>query len=245
MWGVIPAAGRGSRISEFHVDGCKELIQINGQTMLHRTIDELLAAEVEGIVIVTSPNKPAIENKLKELVDLQEVNIQLAVQEKPLGLVNAIKQAIPICGEDMLVATPDNLYLGHPCPSAELIKVHQATKKCVVGVVPVVSPWGEMLSDTGRVDSLTQSKQEGYSLVNGILEKRKDVSFPLTSPPCWRCTGRMLITSEFWRQNGNDDVEILGSLASSGRLLAAKINAAYIDVGLPDGLLYAREHYGE
>ena len=55
----------------------------------------------------------------------------------------------------------------------------------------------------------------------------------------------MLITSEFWRQNGNDDVEILGSLASSGRLLAAKINAAYIDVGLPDGLLYAREHYGE
>ncbi len=243
MWGVIPAAGRGSRIIEHHVNGCKELIEINGRTMIHRTIDELRAAEVEGIVVVTSLKKPAIKQRLEESGDLQRGDIHLVEQEKPQGLVNAIKQAIPISGEEMLVATPDNLYLGHPCPAAELIKVHHSSNRCVIGVVPVVSPWGEMLSDTGRVDSLTRSKNAGHSLVSGILEKRKNVSFPLTSPPRWRCTGRMLVTSEFWWQSGNDDVEMLGSLASSGRLLAAEIDADYIDVGLPEGLLYARGNY--
>jgi hypothetical protein len=53
----------------------------------------------------------------------------------------------------------------------------------------------------------------------------------------------MLVTSEFWWQSGDDDVEMLGSLASSGRLLAAEIDADYIDVGLPAGLLYARGNY--
>ena len=72
MWGVIPAAGRGSRVVDDHVNGCKELIEINGRTMLQRTIDELRAAEVDGIVIVTSPNKPAIKTSLEESGELTQ-----------------------------------------------------------------------------------------------------------------------------------------------------------------------------
>ena len=244
MWGVIPAAGLGSRIAEHHVDGCKELIEINGRTMLHRTIDELRAAGVEGIVVVTSPNKLAIEHRLKESGDLQHGDIHFVEQKNPVGLVNAIKQAIPICGEEMIVANPDNFYFGHSCPSSELIKVYDLSNRCVIGVVRVVSPWGEMLSDTGRINSLKYSEKGGYGIVNGILEKRKDTPFPLTSPPHWRCTGRMLLTREFWSQNGDDDVEMLQSLAIGGRLLAAEIDADYIDVGIPEGLLYARNYYG-
>jgi hypothetical protein len=55
----------------------------------------------------------------------------------------------------------------------------------------------------------------------------------------------MVLTSEFWRQTGYDDVEKLGSLASQGRLFAAELDADYVDVGIPTGLTYAREYYGE
>jgi UTP-glucose-1-phosphate uridylyltransferase len=245
MWGVIPAAGRGSRVSDDHVDGCKELIEINGRTMLQRTIDELRAAEVDGIVIVTSPNKPAIKTSLEESGELTRGDIKFVEQAEPNGLVDAISQAIPICGENMLVATPDNLYLRHPCPSFELLRVHGTSQRCVIGVVPVVSPWGEMLGDTGRVDSLYNSKNSEHRALSGILEKRKTKPFPLTVPPRWRCTGRMIVTTEFWWQTGLDDVEKLGALASQGRLLAAELDADYIDIGIPTGLSYAREHYGE
>ena len=243
MWGVIPAAGRGSRITEHHVDGCKELIEINGRSMLHRTIDELRDADVEGIVVVTSPDKPQIEQRLQDSGYLETGDIHFVEQKKPRGLVDAITQAIPICGEEMLVANPDNLFFGHPCPSAELIKIHNSSKRCVIGIVKVVSPWGEMLSDTGRVGSLTFNQESDYGIVNSILEKRKDEPFPLTSPPKWRCTGRMILTNEFWSQAGEDDVQKLQSLAINGRLLAAGINADYIDVGIPNGLLYAWGNY--
>ncbi|MBO58515.1 MAG: hypothetical protein CMA77_05925 [Euryarchaeota archaeon] len=243
MWGVIPAAGKGSRITEHHVDGCKELIEINGVTMIHRTIDELREAEVEGIVIVTSPDKPEIEQRLQDSGYLQSGDIHFVEQKEANGLVDAIIQAIPICGQEMLVANPDNLFFGDSCPAAELIKIHNKTKRCVIGIVKVVSPWGEMLSDTGRIGSLTYTENHSYGIVNSILEKRKDATFPLTSPPKWRCTGRMILTNEFWTQNGHDDVEMLQSLAIQDKLLSAEIIADYVDVGIPNGLLYARENY--
>ncbi len=245
MWGVIPAAGRGTRVAEHHVEGCKELISINGRTMLQRTIDELRAAEVEGIVVVTSPEKPAIERSLAESGEIGRGDIHFVTQPDPKGLVDAIFRAKYVTGETMLIATPDNLYLGHPCPAYELLRVHRETERTVVGVVPVRAPWGEMLRDTGRVDSLYELREKNHRAVSGILEKRKTRPFPLTEPPRWRCTGRMVVTPEFWWQTGYDDVEKLDALASQGRLVAAELEADYIDVGIPSGLAYARSHFGE
>jgi UTP-glucose-1-phosphate uridylyltransferase len=213
--------------------------------MLQRTIDELRAAELEGIVIVTSPEKPAIQSTLEESGEVARGDIIFVEQSKPNGLVDALEKAIPVCGEEMLVATPDNLYIRHPCPAFELMNVYRSSGRSVVGVVPVVGDWGEMLKDTGRVDSLNRVRSSKYRVLSGILEKRKNKPFPITDPPRWRCTGRMVLTSEFWRQTGYDDVEKLGSLASQGRLFAAELDADYVDVGIPTGLTYAREYYGE
>ena len=61
IWAVVPAAGLGTRMAENAVLGCKELVEINGKTMLEHTILELEKAGIEHIVIVSSPNKPAID----------------------------------------------------------------------------------------------------------------------------------------------------------------------------------------
>ena len=41
LWAVIPAAGLGTRMAENAVLGCKELVKVNGITMLEHTIQEL------------------------------------------------------------------------------------------------------------------------------------------------------------------------------------------------------------
>ena len=60
-WAVIPAAGLGTRMSENAVLGCKELIEIGGLTMLERTIREVEDAGINKIIVISSPNKPAID----------------------------------------------------------------------------------------------------------------------------------------------------------------------------------------
>ena len=63
-WAVIPAAGLGTRMSENAVLGCKELIEIGGLTMLERTIREVEDAGINKIIVISSPNKPAIDAEL-------------------------------------------------------------------------------------------------------------------------------------------------------------------------------------
>ena len=234
MWGVIPAAGRGSRMEEHHIDGCKELIEVGGRSMLLRTVDELVAAGVSGIVVVTSPEKPAIA---EALADFDAADLEFVEQSEPRGIVDALRNAREVVGDEMLVASPDNLFIGHPCPSAELLAAHRLTGKTVIGAVQVMSPWGELLSDTGRIDALNPGAS-GELLITGICEKQKEQPFPMDGEN-WRCTGRMLLTSRFWEEPESDDVQMLDSMASSGELVAAPIVAAYIDIGLPEGLAYA------
>ena len=234
MWGVIPAAGRGSRMEEHHVDGCKELIEVAGRSMLLRTLDELVAAGVSGIVVVTSPEKPAL---VEALADYDAADLEFVKQSEPRGIVDALGKARDVVGDEMLVASPDNLFIGHPCPSSELLDAHRLTGKTVIGAVQVESPWGELLSDTGRISGI-DSGESGESLISGICAKRKDEPFPISTEN-WRCTGRMLLTSRFWEEPESDDVQMLDSMASVGELVAAPITAAYIDVGLPEGLAYA------
>ena len=63
-WAVIPAAGLGTRMAKNAVLGCKELIEVGGESMLERTIQEIENAGIENIVVVSSPNKPAIDAAL-------------------------------------------------------------------------------------------------------------------------------------------------------------------------------------
>ena len=95
MWGVIPAAGRGSRMEEHHVDGCKELIEVAGRSMLLRTLDELVAAGVSGIVVVTSPEKPAL---VEALADYDAADLEFVEQSEPRGIVDALGKARDVVG---------------------------------------------------------------------------------------------------------------------------------------------------
>lgn len=78
----------------------KALIEVGGRTLLERSIDTLKGIGVSRIVVVVG--------HLGEKIVERKLDVDIAYQEKPLGLAHAIATAKP--DEDFVVLCPDNIY---------------------------------------------------------------------------------------------------------------------------------------
>lgn len=112
-WGIIPAAGRGTRIQPLAFS--KELLPVgtrfDGNVEHPRAVSEyllerMLAAGVNRICFVISPGKTDIVNYFGGKIG--EAPICYAVQQNPNGLCDALFSALPF------VAPEDELYIGLP-----------------------------------------------------------------------------------------------------------------------------------
>jgi dTDP-glucose pyrophosphorylase len=117
MWGIIPAAGIGSRIQPLAFS--KELLPVgsysDGVTERPRAVSEYLVermvkAGVDKICFVISPGKSDIMDYFggRSL----SATIFYAVQEKAAGLCDAIFRAVPLIAddEDVCIGLPDTIW---------------------------------------------------------------------------------------------------------------------------------------
>ena len=222
-WAVIPAAGLGTRMAENAVLGCKELVEVNGKSMLEHTIQELEKAGIEKIVVVSSPNKPAIDDALLGR------GVEITHQAEPNGLIDAIKSARHITGkEPCLIALPDVMYT-NVNPSKVLLSEYSGDT--LLTVVNVEMPWGKQLSDTGRIIKMDKTK------ITEISGKNPDKPFPIGE---FRITGRAIWNDDFWNYENGNEVSTLRTLASMGKLSASIVKTEYIDLGQSIGYQYAQ-----
>jgi len=98
MIGVIPAAGRATRMGQIRVP--KALIEVDGRALLDRSIERLRQIGVSRIVVVVG--------HLSEQIAKRKLDVEIAYQERPLGLAHAIATAAP--DDDFVVLCPDNIY---------------------------------------------------------------------------------------------------------------------------------------
>jgi 8-oxo-dGTP diphosphatase len=98
--GVIPAAGRATRMGQIGASIPKALIEVEGRTLLERSIETLKGIGVSRIVVVVG--------HLGRFIAERELDVDIAYQEKPLGLAHAIASAN--VDDDFVVLCPDNLY---------------------------------------------------------------------------------------------------------------------------------------
>ena len=223
FWAIIPAAGLGTRMEKNAVLGCKELIEINGKTMLEHTIEELENAGINQIVVVSSPNTPAIDEALAKR------GVKIVHQEQPTGLVDAVKCAHKITGTGAcLIALPDVMFTENN-PSSQLITSFAGDT--LLATVQVEAPWGLQLKDTGRITEMCDTK------IIAISDKHPERNFPIGE---FRITGRAIWTEAFWEIENGDEVSTLRRLASMRKLSACHVKTEYIDVGNPKGYIYAQ-----
>ena len=128
LTGVIPAAGKATRMGELGASLPKALIEIEGRTLLDRSIETLRTLGVSRIVVVVGH----LGDQIVERVS----GVEIAYQERPLGLAHAIATAKP--DDDFVVLCPDNLYTDNTdvIQACKLFETRQPSFLLVATVTP-------------------------------------------------------------------------------------------------------------
>lgn len=117
MWGIIPAAGAGTRIQPLAFS--KELLPVGARSVdgverpkaiSEYLIERLALGGATKVCLVVSPNKTDLLRYYGAGVD--GIDVVFAVQPRPAGLCDAIFRAAPLIGADEPVAVglPDTVW---------------------------------------------------------------------------------------------------------------------------------------
>jgi len=155
---VIPAAGLGTRFLPATKAIPKEMLPVVDKPTIQYIIEEAVAAGIEKILIITGKHKDSIREHFTENPVLEEelmrtgksallcgikeitenVKIEFAVQEEPLGLGHAL-----LCAKDFVKKDPFAVILGDDVVYSEipaikqLMDAYETMERSIIGVQPV------------------------------------------------------------------------------------------------------------
>lgn len=229
MWGIIPAAGVGSRIQPLAFS--KELLpvgsRLDGEVERPRAVSEylierMIAAGAGKICFVISPGKSDILEYYGGSIG--GTHISYAVQPRPSGLCDAIFRALPLVAptEPVVVGLPDTIWF----PEDGLCFLPEDMLSFLL--FPVERPElfdAVVTDDSGRVTEI-QVKQPGAASqwVWGAFKMPGAVLGDLYG---------------LWRERSRQD-EYIGTLvnayiARGGLACGVRAGTAYVDVGTFNG----------
>lgn len=229
MWGIIPAAGAGSRIQPLAFS--KELLpvgsRLDGDTERPRAVSEylierMLAAGAKKLCFVISHGKSDILEYYGGGIGGAE--IAYVVQPKPSGLCDAIFRSLPLiqADEHVVIGLPDTIWF----PADGLCTLPDGLLSFLL--FPVKRP--------EFFDAVVTDQQNN---VKEIQVKQKDAD----SSWVWgafKMPGHVLhALSRLWSERDRQD-EYMGTLvnaylARGGKARGIRAGQAYVDVGTLNG----------
>jgi glucose-1-phosphate thymidylyltransferase len=229
MWGIIPAAGSGTRIQPLAFS--KELLPVGSReddgvdrprAISEYLIDRMVAAGATKICFVISPNKTDIMQYFDARVG--DAELMYVVQSKPSGLCDAIFRPLSFIApsENVLFGLPDTVWF------PENALTHLPDDQLSFALFPVEHP---ELFDAVRIDS--------HGRILEIQSKQPDA----TSHWIWgafKMPGWILSElHDLWLERQRQDVYlgplINAYLAAGGKASAFKTGRSYVDVGTLNG----------
>ena len=233
MWGIIPAAGKGSRIQPLAFS--KELLPVGGgyQNGVRRPravsdylMERLVLGGATRICLVISPGKSDILEYYGG--SAHSAAICYSVQPKPAGLCDAIFRALPFIdrAEPVLVGLPDTIWF----PAGALQRLPNDRLSFLL--FPVEHPEhfdAVVTDDSGRVREIQVKQSAARSRwVWGAFKMPGAVLGSLF---------------DLWFERGCTD-EYIGTLvnawlARGNTACAVRAGTSYYDVGTMDGYLEA------
>jgi dTDP-glucose pyrophosphorylase len=233
MWGIVPAAGKGTRIQPLAFS--KELLPVggwfDGEVRRPRAVSDYLMERMtiggaKMICFVISPGKSDILEYYGG--SSYSASLCYAVQPRPSGLCDAIFRALPVIdrGEPVLVGLPDTIWF----PEQALSRLPDDRLSFLLFPVDRPELFDAVIADDrGRIAELrVKQTSPGSNWIWGAF----------------KMPGRTLVElHELWRERGETD-EYIGTLvnawlARGGEALGVRAGEAYFDVGTMDGYLEA------
>jgi glucose-1-phosphate thymidylyltransferase len=229
MWGIVPAAGAGSRIQPLAFS--KELLPVGsrmeGEAERPRAVSEYLVERMmlggaDRICFVIAPGK----SDILEYYGNRPIpaHISFTVQRVPAGLCDAVFQALPLIPPDefVIVGLPDTIWF----PEEALKSLGN-------------DPLSFLLFPVNRPERFDAVLTDAGGRVREIRVKQPNPG----SPWIWgafKLSGRtMCELHDLWCRRNRDD-EYIGTLvnaylAEGGSAVGVRAGEAYVDVGTLHG----------
>jgi dTDP-glucose pyrophosphorylase len=229
MWGIVPAAGRGSRIQPLAFS--KELLPVGSRrsagverpcAVSEYLLERMILGGADKICIVISPGKSDIMEYFGAAFG--GAPIVYAVQQQPAGLCDAIFRANPFvaASEEVLVGLPDTIW--HPADA--LAQLPGDVLSFLLFPVDRPEFFDAVVMDEAQRVLKIQVKQPGAAS-NWIWG-------------AFKMPGRILHElHRLWLARNRQD-EYIGTLVNAyidagGLALGVKAGSAYVDVGTLNG----------
>ena len=226
MQAIILCGGLATRLGEAAKTVPKVLLEIAGKTVLEWQIQLLKDAGVTETVLASGHLHDVLYERVGD--NYAGIRVRYAKEEKRLGtggaILNAMKQ---IDTSPFFVLNGDILIAGFSLRDM-LDRFHQGMAGVLLSVhVPDIRPYGEIVSDSdGKIQAFREKQstcRAGY--VNGgvyLLDQGIADAFP---------KGQETFSME------RDVFPVVSNL------YALQTDADWIDIGVPERLAYAREHF--
>ena len=229
IWGIIPAAGAGSRIQPLAFS--KELLpvgsRLDGDTERPRAVSEYLVERMilggaDKICFVIAPGKSDILEYYGG--DIGGAAIAYVVQPRPGGLCDAIFRALPLihADEPVVIGLPDTIWF----PEDGLCALGERELSFLLFPVERPEFFDAVVTDgEGRVREIqVKTRNAASSWIWGAFKMPGSILHQLF---------------ELWRQRDRRD-EYFGTLvnaylAQGGEARAVRAGQAYVDVGTLHG----------
>jgi glucose-1-phosphate thymidylyltransferase len=228
MWGVIPAAGRGSRIQPLAFS--KELLPVGSRSdrgidrpcaVAEYLVERLILGGADKICFVISPGK----SDILEYFGDSYGNAQLAyvVQPQATGLCDAVFRASTVVGtqEDIVVGLPDTIWF----PKSALAKLPDVALSFLLFPVEHPEYFDAVVLEGEQVKEIQVKKADAAS--NWIWGAFR------MSPSCFH--DMQLLWEKRGRQDEYFGTLVNGYLAAGGNGIGVKAGESYVDVGTIDG----------
>lgn len=251
MKGVIVAAGYGTRLLPFTKTVPKELIPLVDRPAISFVVEEFVKAGIDDILIIGSRRKKALEDFFDREMELERVfheehrtqmlesikpfpvQVSFVRQQAMRGTGHALSLARSFAaGEPIIVAYPDDLFMGQTInPSEQLIACHRTTKASVLAVQDMGS------ADVSRYGVVQPSDLGPPIWVQRLVEKPS----PGQEPSKLISLGRYLLTADIFplleqglKVHADGEFYHIGALNELGRrgqLAAVSVVQERLDVG--------------
>ena len=228
MWGVVPAAGRGSRIQPLAFS--KELLPVGTRSdggadrpcaVSEYLLERLILGGADKICFVIAPGKSDILEYFGDRYG--SARLAYVVQPKASGLCDAVFRAGTVVGdrEDVIVGLPDTVWF----PKAALGALPESDLSFLLFPVEHPEFFDAVVLDGEQVREIQVKRADaGSNWIWGAFRM---------SASCFRELERV------WQQRGCQDeyfgTLVNGYLAAGGRGVGIKAGEAYVDVGTIHG----------
>ena len=226
MEAIILCGGLATRLGEAAKTVPKVLLEIAGKTVLEWQIRLLMEAGVTETVLASGHLHDVLYRRVGD--DYAGMCIHYAKEEKRLGTGGAIQNAMKQIGTSPFFVLNGDILLADFSLRGMLDRFHEEMAGVLLSVhVPDIRPYGEIVSDdNGKIQAFREKQptcRAGY-INSGVYLFDQSIAgaFP----------------------NGQETFSMERDVFPSvSNLYTLQTDAEWIDIGVPERLAYAREHF--